>query len=325
MSNSSYPVSPTTRQKVLDAATELGYTPNSLARSLRSQRSKLIAVLVGDNADPYFAEVMRGVEEIANEHGYLTIVCNADRNPVKELHYLRTLRDYRTDGLIFAGGGLEEESHNQRVSEIAHEMMDRGAAVITLAQHLLKVPSIQADNLGGAYNMTARLIELGHRRIAFVTGPSNLTVANVRLQGYISAMQEHGLSVTPDLLLEGNFAQSGGERAAHQITQMPVESRPTAVFAGNDITAFGVMLGLAQRGWHLPTDISICGFGDLPMTQVLTPPLTSVNIPLRHLGRSGALRLLAMLRQEEVPWLEIVPTTIIERASIAPLLAREQR
>src|SRR5581483_11368507 len=98
MSNSSYPVSPATRQKVLKAAGELGYAPNSLARSLRSQRSKLIAALVGDNADPYFAEIMRGVEEVANEHGYLTIVCNTDRSPIKELNYLRALRDYRADG-----------------------------------------------------------------------------------------------------------------------------------------------------------------------------------------------------------------------------------
>ncbi|HLZ57687.1 MAG TPA: LacI family DNA-binding transcriptional regulator [Ktedonosporobacter sp.] len=324
MSNSSYPVSPATRQKVLEAATELGYTPNSLARSLRSQHSKLIAVLVGDNADPYFAEIMRGVEEIANEHGYLTIVCNSDRNPVKELHYLRTLRDYRADGVIFAGGGLNEAGHNQRITEIAHEMMERGAAVITLAQHMLQVPSIQADNQGGARKMTERLIELGHRRIAFVTGPSNLTVAAMRLQGYMAAMHEAGLEIDPELLLEGNFNQPGGEQAAHRITQIPIERRPTAVFAGNDATAFGVMLGLVQHGWHVPNDISVCGFGDLPMAQVVMPPLTTVHIPVRDLGRSGALKLLAILRQEEVSWLEVVPTTIIERSSTAPLLATER-
>jgi LacI family transcriptional regulator len=316
MSNSSYPVSPATRQKVLKAAGELGYAPNSLARSLRSQRSKLIAALVGDNADPYFAEIMRGVEEVANEHGYLTIVCNTDRSPIKELNYLRALRDYRADGIIFAGGGLNEPGHTQRVEEIIKEVTERGAGVITLAQHTLHVPSVQADNFSGARDMTARLIELGHHRIAFVTGPSNLTVANVRLQGYMTSMIEHGLSIDPNLIVAGNFDLAGGERAARSISQMTDESRPSAVFCANDETAFGVMLGVQRLGWRVPEDISVCGFGGLPMAQM---GLTSVEIPLRHLGRTGALKLFTLLNQEEVPMLEVLPTTIVERGSTAPL------
>src|SRR2546425_3305607 len=111
LSSSTYPVSAETREKVLKAAGELSYTPNSLARNLRAQRSNLIAVLVGDNTDPYFAEIMRGVEELANEAGYLTILCNSDRQPDKELHYLNILQDYRADGVIFAGGALNEPGH----------------------------------------------------------------------------------------------------------------------------------------------------------------------------------------------------------------------
>jgi LacI family transcriptional regulator len=319
MSNSSYPVNVVTRQKVMQAASELGYTPNSLARSLRSQRSRLMAAIVGDNADPYFAEIMRGVEEVANEHGYLTIVCNSDRNPDKELHYLRTLRDYRADGVIFAGGGLNEPGHAQNIEEIVREITGRGAAVVTLAQHTLHVPSIQTDNFGGARNMTARLIELGHRRIAFIAGPSNLTVANVRMQGYMAAMVEAGLPIDHDLIVAGNFDWPGGEQAAHRIAQLTGESRPTAIFAANDETAFGVMLGLGRLGWSVPGDVSVCGFGDLPMAQMVAPTLTTVQIPLRHLGRTGALKLLALLRQEQVPALEVLPTTIVERDSTAPL------
>lgn len=318
MSNSSYPVNIATREKVLKAATELGYTPNSLARSLRSQRSKLIAAIVGDNADPYFAEIMRGVEDVASEHGYLTIVCNSDRQSAKELHYLRTLRDYRADGVIFAGGALNEPSHAQRIEEVVNEMRSRGAAIITLAQHTLGVPSIQTDNFGGARAMTTRLLELGHRRIAFVAGPSNLTVANVRLQGYMAALVEAGLSLDPRLILTGNFDREGGQRAAHDIAQIPVEHRPTAIFAANDQTAFGVMLGLGEMGWRVPDAISVCGFGDLPMAQIVFPQLTTVHIPLRQLGRTGALRLLAALRNEEIPSLEVLPTTVVERSSTAP-------
>jgi DNA-binding LacI/PurR family transcriptional regulator len=143
ISHSTYPVSEATRQKVLLAAEELKYTPNSLARSLRTQRSNLIAVLVGDNTDPYFAEIARGVEEIANEHNYLTIICNAERDPKKEIHYLRSLKDYRIGGVIFAGGGLTIPGHIEQLEATVQEMKQRGAAIVTLAQHTLHVPSQQ--------------------------------------------------------------------------------------------------------------------------------------------------------------------------------------
>ncbi len=153
LSSSTYPVSAETREKVLKAAGELSYTPNSLARSLRAQRSNLIAVLVGDNADPYFAEIMRGVEDVANESGYLTIVCNSDRTPTKELHYLHVLQDYRIDGVIFAGSALNGSGYSEQLEQAVQVMMDRGAAAVTLSQHTLHVPSVQADNFGGAWPM----------------------------------------------------------------------------------------------------------------------------------------------------------------------------
>src|SRR5579883_1807330 len=211
LSRSSYPVSAATRQKVLSAATELNYTPNSLARSLRVRRSSLIAVMVGDNTDPYFAEITRGVEEIANEHDYLTIICNAERDPRKELHYLRSLQDYRIDGIIFAVGGLNIPGHIEQLNEIAQQMLKRGAHIITLSQHTLRVPSIQADNFGGARQMTTRLLQLGHQRIAFISGPADLLSAHVRLQGYMNALAEAGHEVDPVLILPGDFTRQSGE------------------------------------------------------------------------------------------------------------------
>jgi LacI family transcriptional regulator len=317
MSHSSYPVSEKARQKVLNAATELNYTPNSLARSLRTQRSSLIAVLVGDNTDPYFAEITRGVEEIANEHGYLTIICNAERDPRKELHYLRSLQDYRIDGVIFAGGGLNIPEHIAQLDEITQQMRKRGTEIVTLSQHTLQVPSVQADNFGGARQMTARLIELGHRRIAFVAGPADLLVANVRLQGYMSALVEAGCPIDQTLILPGNFTRQSGEQATRLILQFPLERRPTAIFAANDETAFGVLQELLRQGQRVPTDLSLCGFGDIPIAELMVPALTSVHIPLRQLGRIGARHLLTLLDAKQVPPVEILPTTIIERETVA--------
>lgn len=320
ISKTNYPVSDSTRQKVLDAATSLNYTPNALARGMKTQRSNLIAVLVNDNTDPYFAEIMNGVEEVANDQGFLTIVCNTNRDPDKELHYLQTLRDYRVDGLIFAGSGLSLPAYPQRLEKIIQDMREQGTAVITLSQHTLQVPSVQADNFGGAFTMTNYLLGLGHRQIAFVTGPTTLAVANVRLQGYMAALAQAGIAINPQLLLNGNFTLKGGEQAVQALAFLPDLERPTAIFAGNDETAVGVLSGLRRMGWQVPADVSVCGFGDIPLAEVIAPGLTTMHIDLRELGRKGVFKLLNQLRQEEVANLEVLPTSIVERESTAPLL-----
>lgn len=315
LSNASYPVSEETRGKVLQAAQELHYAPNSLARSLRAQRSNLVAVLVGDNADPYFAEITRGVEEVANDYGYLTIVCNTERKSERELHYLQMLQDYRADGIIFAGSGLNEPGHTERLNAIVQTMRERGAAIVILAQHTLQVPAIQIDNFGGARAMARYLLELGHRRIAFIGGPSNLIVANMRLQGYMAALIEAGLDVDHTLILAGSFDREGGEQAVSRIAQLSEQQRPSAIFASNDETAFGLLRGLNDLGWRVPEDISICGFGDLPMAQVIVPALTTVHIGLRDLGRSGMRRLLAQLQHKEATGAELLPVHVVPRAT----------
>ncbi len=321
MSGSTYPVSEATRQKVLQAAQELNYTPNTLARNLRVQRSGLFAVMVGNNADPYYAEIMRGVEQGANEHGYLTVVCNTERNSDKELYYLRTLRDYRVDGIVFAGGAINEPGYAEQLAELVREITGYGAAIVTLAQHTLEVPSVQPDNFRGAYVMTERLLALGHRRIAFITGPVNQTVANIRLQGYMAALSAAGIAIDPALLLPGNFDRQGGEDAAVSIAQLAPEARPDAIFAANDETAFGLLFGLRQQHICVPEDLSVCGFGDLPMARLITPALTSVHIPLYELGRAGVLKLIAQLKHEEVSNVDVLPTTIVERETTAHALA----
>ncbi len=315
ISKANYPVSASTRQKVMEAAATLNYAPNALARGMKTRRSNLIAVLVNDNTDPYFAEIMSGVEEVANEQGYLTIICNTNREPTKELHYLQTLRDYRADGLIFAGSGFGLPTYSQRLEEVIQVLREQGTAVVTLSQHSLQVPSVQADNFGGALQMTKRLLELGHRLIAFVTGPANLAVANVRLQGYMMALTEAGIMISPQLLLTGDFTLKGGEQAVQGLNYLPSPERPTAIFAGNDETALGVLSGLRRLGWQVPADVSVCGFGDIPLAQVMVPSLTTVHIDLRDLGRKGVFKLLSQLGHEEVANLEVMPTTVIERES----------
>lgn len=320
MSNSTYPVSEVARQKVLIAAQELQYVPNLLARSLKVQRSKLIAVLVGNNADPYFAQVTRGIEEVANANGYLTIVCNTERDPVKELMYLRTLQDYRADGIIFTSSNFELSSTTESIAAIVQNIQLRGAAIVSLSPHNMRVPSIQSDNVGGAYAVTSYLISLGHRRIAFIAGPEGLMVAEQRKQGYQQALAEAGIELQPNILFPGNFTQAQGEAAAYLIDRLPATEQPSAVFAINDETAFGLMYGLRQQGWRIPEGISICGFGDIPMARMVTPSLTTARLDIRELGQDGARKILALLNHEEQETMvEIRPITIVERGSTRAL------
>lgn len=315
MSGSTYPVSDGARQKVLKAATELNYVPNSMARSLRTRRSKLIAVIVGDNSDPYFAEIARGVEAEANAQGYLTIICNTERDPRKELQYLRSLQDYRIDGVIFASGGLDLPEHSHQLAAIADHMQKSGSAVITLSPHTLAVPSVQIDNFGGAESMTAHLLTLGHSRIAFITGPAGLLTATERLHGYQSALTKAGVSFDPALVIPGDFTRESGERAVSQLIALKEDHCPTAIFAANDETAFGVLQGLTRRGLSVPQSYALVGFGDLPLTRFTTPTLTTVHVDLRELGRMGTERLLRLLHKEHIPQLSILTTTIVERES----------
>ena len=319
ISNANYKVNFKTREKVLAAAAQLNYTPNALARGMKTQHSNMLGIIVGDNSDPYYAEIVRGVEDVANENGYLTIVCNTDRQPAKELNYLKTLRDFRASGIIFAGGGLTEPGYPEKLAEKVEELTGEGTAVITLSQHTLNVPTVQPDNFEGARQMVRKLVELGHHKIAFVTGPSNLIVANVRLQGYMAGVVEAGLSLQPNLLWPGDFSMSGGQKAVQALNYLPPQQRPTAIFAANDETAFGVMVGLRRLGWQVPQNISVCGFGDLPVAQAIGPALTTVRIGLRELGQAGARKALSLLKNETVETVEISPVRVVERDSTATL------
>lgn len=323
ISNANYKVNLKTRERVLAAAAQLNYTPNALARGMKTQHSNMLGIIVGDNSDPYYAEIVRGVEDVANDNGFLTIVCNTDRQPAKELNYLQTLSDFRASGVIFAGGGLTEPGYPEKLAEKVAEMTGSGTAVITLAQHTLNVPSVQPDNFNGARQMVKKLVEMGHRKIAFVAGPANLIVANLRMQGYMAGLVESGLSLHPNLLLQGNFNMAGGERAVQSLTYLPIEQRPTAIFAANDETAIGVMVGLRRLGWQVPQDVSVCGFGDLPVARAVGPTLTTVRIGLRELGQAGARKVMTLLKNETVETVEIAPTRVILRDSTAPVALTE--
>jgi LacI family transcriptional regulator len=259
--------------------------PNALAKAMATGRTGIVGVIVGDASDPYFAAIVRGVEDVARQHGHLVVVCNSDRDPAIELRYLRALNDYRVDGLIFAGGGLTDDAYLREIRGAIEVFRSRGAACVALAPHLFASYRVLIDNKQVVHDAVRYLHSMGHRRIAFLSGPPLLTTTGLRLAGYRAASAELGLAEEPGYVLEGDYAFEGGLRAAKEIHAL--RPTPSALLASNDMMAMGAIVGLRQLGYRIPEDVSVMGIDDIPTAIAVHPALTTVAIPLHELGATG--------------------------------------
>lgn len=309
-----YPVAETTRQRVLAAVRELNYSPSVLARALVTKRTQIVGVIVGDVEDPYFAEIVRGVEDVARRSGYLVIVCNADRDPATELSYLRTLLDYRVDGVILAGGGVLDEAYRQSHVQAVAQLEHHGSVVVALAEVAAPVPRVTIDNRRAAAMMTRYVVDLGHRRIGVIAGPEQITTAQSRIQGILDVLQEHRLPT--DLIAHGGFTVEGGEQAAEALfDHLP---RPTAIVTVNDQMAVGALTAAHRRGLSVPGDLTIVGFGDTIAARQTWPPLTTVSVPRHEMGAIAMRGLLEQLRGGPAVAGSILECALTVRGSSGP-------
>lgn len=321
LSGSSHPVSEDARERVLEAARSLSYSPNALAQAMVTRATRIVGVIIGDAVDPYFAAIVRGVEDVAREHGYLVIVCNSDRLPGIEFEYLQTLSNYQVDGVIFAGGGLLDEEYVQNIDQALESFYQRGAACVSLGKHLFSSLTVLVDNEQVIHDAASYLIELGHTDIGYISGPELLTTAELRLKGYHGALASHGLEFKPWLVLEGDYTYEAGLRAAQAIDAMP--DKPTAVLASNDLMAIGCLVGLKNLGYQIPSEMSVMGVDDIVSTQFVDPPLTTVSLPLYDLGAVG-MESLIRLRSGELTLdntITLAHHLVIRKSTSAPAFA----
>lgn len=293
LSGSAHPVSQQTRERVHKAAESLGFRPDMLARGLVTKRSHTVAVIVHDICDPYFSEMVRGLEDTAHLHGYRLFISSSDRDPDRELAYVQAFMSHRVDAIVFAGGGFSDESYKTKLDALLAPFRERNAVVV-LSPRGDGIPFISPDNFGGARMMTTHLIGLGHRTIGFIDGPPGFPPSAERASGYRRGLRDAGLKPDATLVASGQFTEDGAARAAVEL----LERRPevTALFAANDMMAFGALRALRGRGLEVPGDVSVAGFGDIRMAGSLHPSLTTVHVPLYELGRQGflvAIRILA--------------------------------
>lgn len=295
-----------TRRRILAAIDQLDYRPNALARSLLSRRSGTLGLLVPDIANPYYAEILRGIEDTVRPEGYSVIICNTDRQPQKAEEYLGLLREKQCDGIIFAGGGMQG---GQRLPSLA----SLGIRVVLIGRHEVDLPSVAVDNQGGARAATRHLVEQGHRAIAFVGGPRESTTTQDRQAGFESALAESGIPLDPRYLRYGDLRPEGGYEAMRQL--LGLAERPTAILVANDLMAIGAMKAIRDAGLKVPEDAAVVGFDDIPIASYVDPPLTTVEVPMYELGARAARAMLGLLRGEGAPRAERLPTPLVVRGS----------
>jgi LacI family transcriptional regulator len=291
--NDTRPVSAELRERVLAAMQQLGYRPNRLARSLRRGETHTIGMIVPDSANPFFAELARGVEDASFEHGYSVILCNSDGDLDKEMLYTNVLSERRVDGILFVAAGVS--------SERIRDLQSKHMPLVVVDRDLpdLTVDSVLTDNARGGRAATLHLVELGHRRIGCITGPSGLTPSAERVTGYLSALDESSIPVDDRLIVRGDFQYQAGYQAARGL--LTLADAPTAIFACNDLMAVGAVSAAVELGLHIPHDLSVVGFDDVQLASFANPPLTTVVQPKYEMGVVATTMLLERVRALDAP------------------------
>lgn len=308
LSNSNYPVSSELSKRIKLAAKELNYTPNMLGRQLKTNNSMTIGVVIPSISNPFYADVVLGIEEIARKHGYHVFLCNSHQNPKLEAEYLQTLLEKQVKGLIISSISQQKD--------LLGEYLSKGMRVVSIDQTIdnHEVYQIGFDYRKGGYLACNHLIENGHREIAFFTAaldrPSRLGV----FRGYQDALREAGIApleswvqisqVSEGDSYGGTFEFTNGKMLARNM--LNVTEHPTAIITCNDLTAFGAINELNAQGIEVPGQISIVGFDNIELSQMITPALTTVDHPKYEMGKFACNMLIDVLNGTPVNVKEIV-------------------
>lgn len=301
-------VSSEKRERVMRAMAKLGYVVNTQARSLAGGSSHVVGLLVNYLMSDYVVEIMRGIDTALQANQYDLVMYSAHTQKTRESTYVTRLTRHLADGLLLI---LPQQAQTYldalRQRHFPHVLVD-------YLSEKAEAPSVATTNFRGAYEATAYLLQLGHRRIGFITGDLTTGCARQRLEGYQAALKDYQVMSDADLIYEGLFFQPQGYQGGHQL--LGLADPPTAIFASNDQMAFGVMEAARERGLHLPEDLSVVGFDDIPQARHVHPALTTVRQPLEEMGRRAALLLLHYIAHPdaEVERVEL-PTELVVRAS----------
>lgn len=302
-----------TKARVLEIIDRLGYQPNAIARSLVSKESKTIGLITADLSDYFFSLALSGAEVEARNQDYFCLLGSTEGDLENEPDYVRLFRERYVDGLFFVRPSTD--IYDERLLKL----LDNDLPIVTIGYHLPvdNLIVVDVDNEDGGRQATQHLIDLGHRRIAMVTGPEGYKSVGDRNKGYAQVLETAGIPYNHDLVVETEWSYEGGYGAAQTLLARDVEF--SAIFAHSDEIAIGVMQALRGAGLSIPDDISVVGYNDNPVTAYLNPPLTTVKQPMRRLGVLGMKLLLRAIKGETIEKCEhLVGVELIERNSTKP-------
>lgn len=296
-----------TRERIERVIAEHGFVRNRAARALRKGKTGLVDLIVPRLDDEYFLPILEGVSQVLSEAGVRLVLTATHYQPEEEVHWIDSVTDHSTDGILLVLPSEEAIEHLERSGlpfVLIHNQGDQ----------LSTIPSVRITSWEGGFTATQHLIKLGHRRIAYIGKTARARDAIERIAGYRAALDAAGLPLDPQLECAGDFTEIDGYSAAEALLQLP--NPPTAIFAGNDRQAAGVYRALHERDISVPQAISVIGFDNLPYTELMNPPLTTVHAPRLELGRTAAAMLLRLINGETLEMTRVVlPTEFIERHS----------
>jgi LacI family transcriptional regulator, galactose operon repressor len=298
------------RRAVLEAAKEIGYVPNHIARSLRTRRTMLAGLLIGDVENSFYSVIAKNVESVAKDAGYQVVLCNSNDDPETESQYLRLLDGMRVDGLIITPTGSNQR-HLRR-------LIENGTVIVQIDRMVegLNADAVLLDNEAGAMAGVSHLIAAGHARIGILTGPREVLTARERLEGYERALREHRIPVRGELIKAGSFLHDHAVEAATELLRS--RPAPTAIFAANNVLAEGCYLALDRLGLKVPQDLSLVAFDDVPWMSIVRPQLTTVRQPVADMARSATELLLRRLKDNApTPSTSVFRSELVVRGSVA--------
>jgi LacI family transcriptional regulator len=309
INGSSKPVTDGLRERVLAAVAELQYVPNAQAQMLARSQRGIVGVVVHDVSDPYFAEITRGLQRVATEHGRLVIICNTYRDPDRELEYIEVLHAHQAAAIVLAGSGYHDAAYAARVTAKLDVYERTGGRVAVIGRHEHAGDAVMPDNEEGGFLAGDHLFGLGHTEVGVIAGPRILTTTTDRLAGLRRAARRHKAKLPANRIVYAAFDRDSGEEAAAKL--LAAHPSLTAIAALNDSMAVGALAHLRSTGrW-----VSVIGFDDMPIARDVTPTLTSVRLPLAEMGARAMT--LALTDAAPSPRVERIGAELIQRESTA--------
>jgi len=312
LNNKTETVSDKTAERIRKIAAKYHYAPNHMAIGLVTKKTKTIGLIVPDISNNFFSELAKSVEEHCNNSGYSLVLSNTNNQPQKDFEMVELMNNRGIDGLLIAFSQTDKDGEKDRFVNML-EQMDRPVVAVDSKLEGITLPGVSIDHAKGGYIATKHLLDLGHKRIGCITGPDNFYTAERRLLGYREALESKNIPYDDNLVIAGNYQYQGGYEAAKILLKQNV----SAIFASNDLMAYGAYRAIQEADLSIPKDISVVGFDDLVFSEILTVPLTTIHQSTGELGKKAWELLHERLDNKNTgaDYVELEPSMVIRNST----------